>query len=144
MLTKLYKKLPHKLIRFTCVGAVGFGVDAAVLTILIFDFGWGHYISRVVSFGVAVPCTWLLNRNWTFKASATTNRAREYTAYITIQTIGALLNFAIYSACIFYSSTMMRYPVLALTIGSGIAMLFNFLALQRYAFTGKQTQTFAE
>jgi putative flippase GtrA len=118
MLRMLYKKLPHRLFRFLCVGAIGFVIDASILSMLIFDFGWGHYVSRVVSFGVAVPFSWLLNRMWTFKGAATNNPKREYTIYMTIQATGALLNFAIYSTCIFLSSTMMNYPVLALAIGS--------------------------
>jgi hypothetical protein len=32
---------------------------------------------------------------------------------------------------------MFDFPVLALAIGSGTAMLFNFLNMQRYAFTGQ-------
>lgn len=136
MYFQLQNKQLTKLVRFTCVGTVGFGVDAAALSIFIFVFGWNPYISRVLSFGIAVPCTWILNRLWTFSSSATDNRGREYSQYFTIQTLSALLNFAIYSACIFFSTTMMKYPVLALTIGSGVAMYCNFTALQKYAFTG--------
>jgi putative flippase GtrA len=90
----------------------------------------------VASFLVAVPCTWFLNRRLTFSEAATTNRTREYSIYLLIQSAGAALNFAIYSACIFFSSLMFDFPVVALAIGSVTAMLFNFVALQRYAFTG--------
>jgi putative flippase GtrA len=131
------KKYSIKLFLFVCVGALSFILDASILSLLIFDFGWGHYISRVVSFLVAVPFSWLLNRMLTFRETATDNRKREYTLYLAIQGTGALLNFLIYSACIFFSSTMMDYPVLALAVGSGVAMLFNFTALERFAFTGK-------
>ena len=140
MIKSLYNKLPRRLCAFLCVGAMGFVLDASILSTLIFDFGWGHYISRVVSFGVAVPFSWLLNRIWTFRSNATTNRTREYSIYLAIQATGAGLNFAIYSTCIYLSDTFMDYPVAALAIGSGFALLFNYTAVRRYAFTGA-TQT---
>jgi putative flippase GtrA len=137
MVTQLKKNISTRIFLFLCVGTIGFIVDATVLSILIFEFGWGHYISRVASFLVAVPCTWMLNRRLTFRETATANRTREYSIYLVIQGTGALLNFSVYSACIYFSSLMFDFPVLALAIGSGTAMLFNFLNMQRYAFTGQ-------
>jgi len=136
MITQVQKKIAIKIFLFLCVGTIGFIVDATILSILIFKFDWGRYISRVASFLVAVPCTWMLNRRLTFRETATDNRTREYSIYIVIQGTGALLNFAVYSACIYSSSMMFDFPVLALAIGSVTAMSFNFLAMQRFAFTG--------
>lgn len=137
MVTFLQKAIPIKIILFLFVGAIGFALDASILSILIFDLGWGHYVSRVVSFGVAVPFSWILNRMLTFRGSATANRTKEYSIYMIIQGAGALLNFAIYGTCIFFSAFMKNYPVVALAIGSVVALVFNYTALQRYAFTGQ-------
>jgi len=137
MARPLHKNFANRIVLFVCVGTIGFVLDASILSILIFDLGWGYYISRIVSFSAAVPFSWILNRMLTFRGSATTNRTREYTLYMIIQGAGALLNFTIYSACIYYSSVMKNYPVLALAIGSAIALAFNYSALQRYAFTGR-------
>ena len=137
MFTQSQKETSTKAFLFLCVGTIGFIIDATVLWLLIFEFDLGHYISRALSFLVAVPCTWILNRRLTFSEAATDNRTREYSMYLLIQTTGAFLNFAIYSACIFVSSLMFNFPVLALAIGSATATLFNFAALQRYAFTGR-------
>jgi len=138
MFTQLQKTISTKAFLFLCVGTIGFIVDATVLWILIFEFDWGHYIARAASFLVAVPCTWILNRKLTFSEAATANRTREYSIYLFIQSAGALLNFAVYSACIFFSSLLFDFPVVALGIGSVTAMVFNFVALQRYAFTGSR------
>ncbi|MGI9315841.1 MAG: GtrA family protein [bacterium] len=137
MLRTLRKKIPKRLIAFACVGAYGFLLDASILSVLIFKFGWNPYISRIISFGLALPFSWLLNRIWTFRGQASDNRTREYSIYAIIQSMGALLNLAIYSICIYSSAFMIAYPIVALAIGSGIALLFNFLMLKRYAFTGK-------
>jgi len=142
MVTSPQKRFPVKIFLFLCVGAIGFVLDASILSILIFDFGWGHYISRIVSFSVAVPFSWLLNRMLTFRGSATANRTREYTIYMAIQGAGALLNFTIYGTCIFFSALMKNYPVLALAIGSVVALVFNYTTLQRYAFTGQPAAKF--
>lgn len=136
MVPQLKKSTVIKILLFLCVGTIGFIVDATILQILIFKFDWGHYIARVASFLVAAPCTWALNRNLTFRETATANRTREYSMYLIIQGSGALLNFTVYSACVFFSSFMFDFPVVALAIGSGTAMLFNFVGMQRYAFTG--------
>jgi putative flippase GtrA len=138
MFTQLKKTTSAQAFLFLCVGTVGFIIDATVLSILIFEFGLGRYIARAISFLVAVPCTWMLNRNLTFRKAATANRTREYSVYLFIQSTGAFLNFSVYSACIFFSSLMFDFPVLALGIASVTAALFNFAALQRYAFTGNR------
>lgn len=136
----MLKKIPDGFLPFACVGAVGFIVDAGILNWLIFSHGWDHYTARIASFAVAVLVTWFLNRNWAFRHQASANKTREYSAYLTVQTIGAALNFAIYSACIFLFPWFKQYPILPLAIGSGIAMLFNFAASRRYAFTGGPQQ----
>lgn len=89
-----------------------------------------------------MPFSWILNRMLTFRGSATANRTREYTIYMVIQGTGALLNFAIYGTCIFFSAFMKNYPVLALAIGSVVALVFNYTTLQRYAFTGQTEAKF--
>lgn len=129
--------LPEGLPAFLLVGGVGFLVDALVLNTLIFSYGWGYYTARVASFGVAVVVTWLLNRNWTFRHRRSANRGREYRNYLLVQSCGALINFAAYSACIWVGGVFRAWPVLALAVGSVLAMGFNFLAARRYVFTGK-------
>jgi len=136
MTNAVLSKLPKGFFAFLCVGTIGFAVDAAILTYLVTGKGWDHYSARLVSFGAAVFVTWLLNRQWTFRHSATDNKTREYSAYLTVQIIGALLNFAIYSACIFAVEWFQNFPVIPLAIASLIAAFFNYYGSRRYAFTG--------
>lgn len=121
---------------FVVVGSIGFLVDAGGLAILFHVFDWGHYTSRAVSFGLAVTVTWILNRTWTFADRVTSRPGREYLAYVSVASLGAALNFAIYGACIAASAVMARHPVLALGCGALGAMVFNFFASRRFAFTG--------
>jgi putative flippase GtrA len=57
-----------ELLRFAIAGTVGFVVDAGVLY-LVKD-SLGYYLGRALSFFLAVFCTWLLNRQFTFHQKA--------------------------------------------------------------------------
>ena len=125
----------REVLGFAWVGAIGFLVDATVLTLLIRVYGWDHYSARLISFGAAVTVTWYLNRRWTFSQHATTNRKTEYSRYFSVQTVGALLNYGIYAALIAANQTLAHYPVVPLAAGSTVAMVFNFAAAKRFVYT---------
>lgn len=131
----------RRFIAFACIGSVGFVVDASILTALITGLGWGLYSSRLVSFGAAVTVTWYLNRRWTFARQMSPDRKREYSAYVTVQTIGALVNLGVYSLFVTVSARLAAWPVIPLAIGSGVALVFNYLAAGKYVYTGDRDAT---
>ena len=96
----------------------------------------GDYTARIVSFAVAVTVTWYLNRQFAFSTRKTIDRRSEYSRYLTVQGIGMAINFIVYSLCIASSETMDRWPVLALAVGSGVALIFNFVGSRKFVFTG--------
>ena len=104
--------------------------------LLFHALGWGHYAARVASFLLAVSVTWYLNRTWTFAQRAGSNRRREYAVYFLVQALGAGINGAVYALGLALSPTMQALPVLALALGSIVAMAFNFVATRHLAFTG--------
>ena len=132
----MLKALPAGFPAFLAAGATGFVVDATILATLVHGFGWGDYTARIVSFSGAVTVTWYLNRRFAFAESKTTDRRREYTRYLSVQIIGMLINFLVYSLCIAMSPTMDEWPVLALAAGSAVALLFNFVGSRIFVFTG--------
>lgn len=121
--------------RFALIGGVGFLVDAGVLTTLVRVNGWGLYEARALSFALAVTATWYLNRRFTFARRADANRKREYGRYFAVQTLGALINLSVYVAMVAALPVVAPYPVIPLAAGSGVAMLFNFVAARQFAFT---------
>jgi len=140
-LTNLTQRLRHgqyarESMSFVVVGGLGFIVDATMLALAFHGLQWGHYCSRAASFLVAVSVTWYLNRNWTFAHRATRRPRREYTVYILAQTLGAAINFGVYAACIELSDQMAHQPTIALALGSGTAMCFNFWACRQMVFVG--------
>lgn len=120
--------------RFGLIGCVGFAVDAGVLTWLVRMHGWGLYEARALSFALAVTATWYLNRRYTFSRRPSPDRRREYGRYFMVQTLGAVINLAVYVAVVAALPEISAYPVLPLAAGSGVALLFNFFAARNFAF----------
>lgn len=126
----------RELLRFGAVGLVGFAIDAAVLTWLVTVQDWGLVEARVLSFALAVTATWYLNRRLTFRHRASARRGREYGRYFAVQTVGAAINLGVYVLVVAVLPALAEAPALPLAVGSGTAMVFNFLASRHFAFAG--------
>lgn len=136
MIAILTRYLPRGFPAFVVVGGIGFVVDASVLASLVHGYGWGDYTARVVSFGIAVTVTWYLNRRYAFSASQTEDRKKEYTRYLAVQGTGMAINFLVYSLCIETSELMDTWPVIALAVGSAVALVFNYAGSRLFVFVG--------
>lgn len=122
----------QRFLRFALVGGLGFIVDATVLTLLVTGLGYGLYVSRAISFALAVTATWLLNRRWVFDAGAPTGR--EYSGYFVVQFIGAVINLGVYVLVIEFVPSLAAIPVIPLACGSAVALIANFILARRYVF----------
>jgi putative flippase GtrA len=129
---------------FALVGAVGFLVDAGILTALMTGYGFGPYAARAISFTAAVTTTWYLNRRWVFDRQAVPLSGREYFSYVTVQVIGALINLLVFVVAIELVTSLRDIPVVPLAIGAGVALLFNFGASSRFVFGGNHRQRTGE
>lgn len=123
---------PASLSRFTLVGALGFAIDASVLTLLVSGLAWHHYTARAVSFSLAVTCTWYCNRRWVFASIA--NRRHEYGSYFAIQVVGAAVNLTVYVLAVEIFAALGDIPVVPLAMGAVVALAFNFFASRRWVF----------
>ena len=140
MIQTLSKLLPEGFPAFVVVGGIGFVIDASILAILVHGYSWGDYTARLVSFAVAVTATWYLNRSYVFSARKTLDRRSEYSRYLAVQLIGMAINFLVYSLCIATVEIMDQWPVLALAVGSAVALFFNFLGARLFVFRGDSDQ----
>ena len=123
----------RELARFAIVGAIGFSVDAGVLHLLVAKAGWSPFAARALSFPPALTSTFLLNRAWTFK-SLRIPAVQAYGAYTLIQIAGALINLAVFALCVLLVPVLYQWPLIALAIGAGASLLFNFFASRRLVF----------
>ena len=125
--------------RFFVVGSIGFFVDGGILTLLHSLFDFSLLNARLVSFAVAVTVTWYLNRHNTFSASKNANAVGEWTRYVFVNSIGALLNLGIFLWLVYRFSALADWPILALAVASSVALIFNFFASRNIAFRQGQS-----
>jgi putative flippase GtrA/SAM-dependent methyltransferase len=124
-------------VRFAAVGAIGFVVDAGVLTLLVATFGFGVYSARAVSFSAAVFVTWLVNRRWTFAQGAAERRVgagAEYARYLLVQIMGALANLGVFVAVLAARPDLVRLPVVPLAVGAIAGLVVNYLGSRAWVF----------
>lgn len=126
-----------RFLRFAGVGAVGFGIDAGILTMLM-RLGWQPVQARLVSFPAAVTTTWLLNKAWTFAADAA-SAGSSYMRYSGIQIVGALINLGMFTLLIAGFPTLRAVPWLPLAAAALVALVFNYLATRHLVFNSHKT-----
>lgn len=120
-----------RLVWFAFAGGTGFAVDAGSLTLLLHFTPIGPFIARILSIAIAMAWTWTINRTFTFGGSSR-SLASEGARYGLVGVIAALVNYAVYSACLLAYPPI--WPVLATAIGSGVAMVFSYLGYSRFVF----------
>jgi putative flippase GtrA len=129
-----------RILSFGMVGIVGFVVDAFLLTVLTIHLGLDVLPSRTVSFACATLFTWLLNRTFTFSRQASRGPhtcKKEYVFYLTIQSVGAALNFGVFLALIQWSPALRQIPVIPLAGGALVALVFNFTMSCKFVFKNR-------
>jgi putative flippase GtrA len=117
-----------QLSRFLHVGAVGFGIDAGLLWLMVYVLALPPIMGRGISFLVTILLTFVLNSRYTFNVAPQKSRMPRYGV---IQGLGALLNFGSYSWLVAYWRVE---PLLALMVGSAIGSTHNFLMMRRFVF----------
>jgi len=129
-----YLLISPRFIRFGIVGSIGFLTDAGILSLLVYFFGSDPYLGRGISFPIAVTVTWYLNRNMTFAASPSADKKREWGLYFVVNSMGAGINFIIYSILLYSIQYMYTNPILALAVASIIALFFNYYSSKILVF----------
>jgi putative flippase GtrA len=127
-------RLPASVCNFAAIGALGFVIDASLLSALTHGAGWSPWAARAPSFTAAVLVTWLLNRRLTFRGRGLQRRSVEALGYGTIQAVGAGINLLVFGVCLATFPRLAALPVIPFAVGSGVAMLFNYVALQRLLY----------
>ena len=131
--------LRHRFVRFSIVGAVGFVIEAALLTYFATVPGIGAVKGRAVSFPVAVVTTWWLNRTLTFQSK--NNLHRESFRYFLVQSLGAVTNLGVFLALVAMLPGLRTIPVLPLGIASIFGLLVNFTLSKKYVFAQHEKQS---
>jgi putative flippase GtrA len=120
-------------LRYGLVGATGFVVDALILHGAT-HAGLNYFSGRLVSFSIAVLCTWQLNRSFTFRAPAAHGKAKEAALYIAVQCAGGAANIGVYTAAILIAPVLKDWLLIPLALGSGAGLCLTYLGSKHLAF----------
>ena len=124
--------------RFGAVGAAGFVVDEAVLTVLHYVVGLDRYSARAISIFCAMTFTWWGNRNLTFAEHAATGGpgelAREWFRFMLANGVGALVNYATYTLLRQLRARAVRQSAGRHRHRRRRGLVFNFTLSKRFVF----------
>jgi len=76
-----------------------------------------------------------MHRRWTFATGRAKTAGRQYSIYSAVQIAGAAVNFAVYALALQAEHPFLAHPVIALAIGSLVAMFVTFALSRRFAFS---------
>ena len=120
---------------FALVGTGGFLVDALCLTLLIELFSPASVSEtlflRCFGFSLGVLFTWFGNKHWTFRAR---KGSGSLLFYYPLMVVGAFINLGSFTLCLLWLPLAVRYPVLAIAFGTGVALLCNFASMRLLVF----------
>jgi len=122
---------------FCISGGLAFGVDAGLTQAWLSLAGLDPWTARALSFPVALTCTWLFNRRFTFKLQRSLPLHREWLLYTGTQLVGLSVNLATYAALVLISATVAEWPVLGVAAGSAAGLLVNFFGAKHVAFADR-------
>ena len=120
--------------RFAAIGALGFVIDAALFMLLNDAYGWPIGSARALSTVCAITATWALNRRLTFAGRSSRLWAAELARYAFFQCAGLIVNVGTFALAMWVVQPLRAVPILALVLGSGAALLFNFATARTLAF----------
>lgn len=126
-----HRQLLRQLLRFGIVGVAGFLVNAVLVESLAVVIG--PALAQVVAFPVAVTCTWLMNRQFTFSSTEPATFA-EWRRYVAANSVGMIANNGCYFLLVLLSQTAHDRPILAVAVGSIAGLFFNFVTTRKYVF----------
>ncbi len=120
-------------VKFALVGAFATLVDIAVLY-LSFEVGFGLYSGQVIAYIVAASVQWSLNRQFTFRYRGTMRAHHQWARSVSLMTVGAAVNYAIYAALVTFVALIAAYPFIGVIAGAFGSLTVNFNVSRRFVF----------
>ena len=130
-----------RFLRFALVGSAGFVVNWLVLAFFLHVARLDKYSGWVFAFFVAVTFTWWGNRTLTFRdIAARTGLLAEWGKFFAANSLGAVANFATYSALVTFAAPPFGNPLVAVAVGTFVGLVFNFIASKRFVFRDRSPE----
>ena len=132
------KRIRSQLPAFAAIGVVGYLVDSAITYLCARYLGLSPELARPPGFITATVINFLLNSAITFRHSGAPLE-RAFVRYFFVASAGLAINYAVYSACVFFAPragiavTPAILP-LFIAMGAGVAMVATFVGFRHFAF----------
>lgn len=127
--------LRKEILLFAISGLIGFVVDAAIVQLLVREWGFNPYGARLISFLCAATTTWAFNRKLTFAGkSGGGSRRRQLVRYIVAMAGGFAFNYGAYAACVATWPLVREWPAIGVAAGSIAGAVVNFLTSKYWIF----------
>jgi putative flippase GtrA len=131
-------RIAEQIPAFAAIGLSGYVIDAGITFVGAKYGGLSPELARPPGFLVATIVNFILNRLITFRHS----RAplfRAFLRYCGVAALGLVVNYAVYSACVFFApraGITVTPAILPLFVaaGSGVAMVLTFVGFRFFAF----------
>jgi putative flippase GtrA len=120
-----------QLIRFGMVGGLGFVVNLAVYALFVHALSTPYQIAAVLAWLVAVLNNFVINRHWTFDASAGRVHFQALRFFVVSLAAFALVNLVLLTLLV-QDAGMAKVPAQALAVAA--ATPFNFLGNKLWSF----------
>lgn len=120
-----------QLIRFALVGASGFAINLGVYALCVHAVGIPYQVAAVVAWLVAVMSNFVLNRHWTFDASAGRIHFQAVRFFAVSLAAFALVNLVLLTLLV-EAGGLAKVPAQALAVAA--ATPFNFLGNKLWSF----------
>ncbi len=117
--------------RFIVTGGVNTSVDILGFSLLVFVLQMDPVVANLLAFALALCCSYMLNRYWTFAASARRkSSSRSIALFLSCSVFSAAL-----SSLALWGLLTIGIPVLAAKLGAtAVSMVANYVLLSRVVF----------
>ncbi|MBX4187524.1 MAG: GtrA family protein [Candidatus Doudnabacteria bacterium] len=142
-LLQKHRALILQFLRFAVVGVINTAINFAIFNLLIWATGVTKGPMIVPMTGAAFLAaninSYLLNRKWTFKDNSNGEGAKQFSVYLSVSIVGALINIG----CVFLLTTYIP-PLLGLSeqlwanlanlVATGLSLIWNFVGYKLIVF----------
>lgn len=130
--------------KFACIGFANAAVDFGVLYILIASTGLAagvaYTLFKTISFSIATVHSYLWNKYWTFGATGSRNRGREFLSFVSVSLASLLINVSIASIVVAFrplTVTAASWAGISAIVGSAVALIVSFIGFRVFVFQKK-------
>ena len=120
-----------QLVKATISSTIGFGLDFALLVLLVEFFGMHYLVAATIGFTVGTTVVYIFSVQWIFPKRALRRKSLEYGLFIAVGLVGAALND--FFLWLFTEPIGIHYMASRL-ISASLVFFWNFFARKRLLF----------